>query len=588
MKLNSIIFSGLFSVVFALTSCSDFLDKEPDMRTTINSPESVRKLLVESYLNGNYALIGELSSDNMVDNNSPHVPYSSKDDKPVYYNLGTMSKMTEELFNFEPVKSSQAQDSPSAIWQGCYGAIAGANHALEAIDKLIAEGTDPKELSASKGEALLIRAYHHFILANIFCQAYKTPELSKADMGIPYVEEPETTLIHEYDRGNVADVYAKIKRDLEEGLPLIDDSNYENAEKAKYHFNEKAAHAFAARFYLFVRDYDKVIEHANIVLGGSEPSSALPLMRDWTKFKDCATFDAYADVWIDVDSPSNLMFLNTYSLAFRAYYGGYRYAVNHEAALGTLYGFVPTCTLKPHPTFMASGLLASGKQDYGLYSLSVNEKFQFTDKNAGIGYPRAVRREFTTEETLLCRAEAYILKGEIDKGVADMKVWDQSRQKLPTDQSKYFSELTRESIESFYSYRETGPDEFEGNEDSKYMVNDYSNFPNMGGQAIDEATRPYLDCVLHYRRLENIHNGMRFFDLKRYGIEYEHWIGKAEKELEPAKIIKLTWNDPRRAIQLPQEVIAAGLQGNPEPELENVGRAPIVNVNSISVPVISK
>lgn len=583
MKFNNIIYLGLVSAAFTFASCSDFLDKEPDMRTTINSPESVRKLLVESYFTGNYSLIGELSSDNMVDNNSPHIPYSSSDDKPIYYNLGTMSKMTEELFNFEPVKSSQAQDSPSAVWQGCYGAIAGANHALEAIEKLVAEGTDPSEVSASKGEALLIRAYNHFILANVFCQAYKGPELSKADLGIPYVEKPETSLIQKYERGTVADVYAKIKRDLEAGLPLIDDANYK---VPKYHFNEKAAHAFAARFYLFIRDYDKVIEQANIVLEGSDPSSAASLMRDWTKFKDCATLEAYTNVWIDTDSPSNLMFINTYSTAWRAYLG-YRYALNHEAAKATLFGFIPSQLVAPHPCYFASGLFISGKQDYGLYSSCMNEKFQYTDKVAGIGYPRYVRREFTTEETLLCRAEAYVLKGEIDKAVADLQVWDKARQNLPTDQSRNFREMTKESIAEFYHFVENADGTTEGNDDAKYMINDYSKFPNMGGVVIDSSIQPYLDCVLHFRRLENIHNGLRFFDLKRYGIEYEHAIGKDEKELAPAKTIRLSWDDPRRAIQLPQEVIAAGMTGNPEPVLEKVGPAPAVKALSTSV-IVSK
>lgn len=546
------------------------------MRTTINSPESVRKLLVESYFTGNYSMIGELSSDNIVDNNSPHVPYSSKDDKPIYYNLGTMSKMTEELFNFEPVKSSQQQDSPSAVWQGCYGAIAGANHALEAIDKLIAEGTDPSELSASKGEALLIRAYNHFILANVFCQAYKSPELSKADLGIPYVEKPETVLIGKYERGTVADVYAKIKRDLEEGLPLINDANYT---VSKYHFNEKAAHAFAARFYLYTREYDKVIEHANVVLDGENPASAAALMRDWTKFKGAATGDAYANVWLDYDSPSNLMFVSTYSLAWRMYAGSYRYALNHEAAQGSLFGFGPTWRITaPHPVFFASGLFISGKQDYGLYSSCIVEKFQYTDKVAGIGYPRIIRREFTTEETLLCRAEAYLFTNQKDKALEDLKVWDEARKKLPTDQSKSFIDFSEEAILDFYN-----PDV----DEAKYMLLDYSNFPNMGGSVVKGTDiEPYLNCVLHFRRLETIHDGTRFFDLKRYGIEYEHWIGKAEKDLAPAQIIKLTWNDPRRAIQIPQEVIAAGLPGNPA--VEAVSGTPEAKALKESAAIVSK
>ena len=49
---------------------------------------------------------------------------------------------------------------------------------------------------------------------------------------------------------------------------------------------------------------------------------------------------------------------------------------------------------------------------------------------------------------------------------------------------------------------------------------------------------------------------LRWNDIKRYGIEYSHArSGKADDEL--------LVNDPRRAVQIPQEVIAAGLEANP-------------------------
>jgi hypothetical protein len=44
--------------------------------------------------------------------------------------------------------------------------------------------------------------------------------------------------------------------------------------------------------------------------------------------------------------------------------------------------------------------------------------------------------------------------------------------------------------------------------------------------------------------------------LKRYGIEIEHVQGK-----DPARV--LVWNDDRRAIQLPQNIIALGIEPNP-------------------------
>ena len=46
-----------------------------------------------------------------------------------------------------------------------------------------------------------------------------------------------------YTRGTLAEVYSKIDADLIEGLPLITDEFYS---VPKYHFNQKAAYAFAA------------------------------------------------------------------------------------------------------------------------------------------------------------------------------------------------------------------------------------------------------------------------------------------------------------------------------------------------------
>ena len=64
-----------------------------------------------------------------------------------------------------------------------------------------------------------------------------------------------------------------------------------------------------------------------------------------------------------------------------------------------------------------------------------------------------------------------------------------------------------------------------------------------------------MNCVLHFRRLETIHEGLRWFDIKRYGIEVRHKQG-----LKPEMILK--WNDPRRAIEIPPTVIEAGMAPN--------------------------
>ena len=71
-----------------------------------------------------------------------------------------------------------------------------------------------------------------------------------------------------------------------------------------------------------------------------------------------------------------------------------------------------------------------------------------------------------------------------------------------------------------------------------------------------------LQCVLGFRRLETMHLGLRWFDVKRYGIE----IPRRQMNAQGRPVLKtdvLTKNDPRRAIQIPLRVRDAGLEANP-------------------------
>ena len=82
---------------------------------------------------------------------------------------------------------------------------------------------------------------------------------------------------------------------------------------------------------------------------------------------------------------------------------------------------------------------------------------------------------------------------------------------------------------------------------------------------------PYLQCVQHFRRIEFMFRGMRWFDIKRYGISYSHTIGK------DALVVTLNPNiaagelDKRLALQIPNEVIAAGIEPNVRAQLTTKG-----------------
>ena len=158
-----------------------------------------------------------------------------------------LAKMATKVELEEAVKELVAKDTELSMQitaLEAYKAIAAANHALEAIEKFEADGR-ADEVRNARGEALLCRAYAHFMLANLFCMPYN-PATADTELGVPYATEPETTLNPLYHRGTLQETYDKIEADLLEGLDLLPASY---AKAPAYHFTRKAAYVFASRFY---------------------------------------------------------------------------------------------------------------------------------------------------------------------------------------------------------------------------------------------------------------------------------------------------------------------------------------------------
>ena len=85
------------------------------------------------------------------------------------------------------------------------------------------------------------------------------------------------------------------------------------------------------------------------------------------------------------------------------------------------------------------------------------------------------------------------------------------------------------------------------------------------GFAIDaegSTQESMLHLVLNLRRTETWGEGLRWFDLKRYGIKVYRRAVNGNGQLTQATDSLLV-NDPRRAVQVPIRCIDAGLQPNP-------------------------
>lgn len=539
-------------VALSLSSCSEsFLDHPADNRTEIDNEDKIVKLLTSSYPSANYMWVSEMSSDNFIDNMTPHLPTKTWD-PPIlsFYNYAPYDRADDQLWVFEPASLATYSDydQPGQIWDGYYASIASVNAALQAIDEVAAKnGGMTATLKAARAEALLIRAYSHFCLVNVFCQPYKDDEASKRDIGIPYVTEVEDVVQKNYDRGNVADVYAKIQADLEEGIANLNEQIYQ---KPKWHFNNNAAHAFAARFYLYKREWQKVVDHANFVLG-TDNATLLNMMFDYAPLADAYYGSDFANIWQDPQQNNNLMLITTGSLMARRSLG-YRYSCAGPAAREV---FLITSGTHAFwrsyyvcPLTGAGGMFGSSTSDYGYLSGKLMEQFEYSDKIAGIGFPHILQRAFTANELLLERAEAKIMLRQYDAACEDLcAYWNNSVEKL-SDMDKatygnYINVATKQLIESWYS-----------NTEHSNCYADWDCTQNVSSSYVipHEAT-PYMNCLNEWRRWETSFEGLRFFDLKRWGRPIVH---ETRGYSEP---IVINPGDPRLAIEVPWEALSAGM-----------------------------
>jgi hypothetical protein len=171
--------------------------------------------------------------------------------------------------------------------------------------------------------------------------------------------------------------------------------------------------------------------------------------------------------------------------------------------------------------------------------------FEYTDVVQGIGFPHMMYPVLTSDETLLVRAEAYILKGDYENGADDLNVWG----------TRFYSGAsyqTSDQIAEFYNQMDYYTPE---NPTPKKPLNPEGFTVSAGKQ------ENLIHAVLAARRILLLHEGFRWFDVKRYGIEIYR---RSIKNNAVNEIIDfMPKDDNRRAIQLPQNVITAGVEANP-------------------------
>ena len=556
MKIKNIIYKGslMLASVAILASCSDQLDTLPDNRTTLDTPKKIAGLLVTAYPDRTPTLFNEWMSDN--------TDYMGAQN--------SQGNRGGDQYFFWQEQTEGGNDSPEMVWMLYYEGVYKANEALAAIE----DQGGPKNdiLRNSKGEALLIRAYDHFILANEFCRPYNGKTSTK-DAGLYYATgiADFSAAAEQSNRGTVADVYAKIAADIEAGIPLLNDTY----EVPKYHFNKQAAYAFATRFYLYYEKWEKAKEYADKLLGSNPAASlrdyralqAMPLSKSDQAVK-------IAEAYCSASADCNLLVQTSVSnagMALAPWLISKRYTLTNylsETELfqsNNIWGTSSNLIWKPFT-------VNQGESNFALL-MKLPREFEVINTTTGTGFLHTLNVDFTMDEALLNRAEAEIMLGQNDAACADMTIW----------MKNFFNTNVTLTPTSVQTYFKTVPYAYA---DAAKMVPSFKKHisPRFTIDAEGSVQESLLQCLLNFRRIETVHQGMRWMDIRRYNIEIPRRLiganGKPSKNLD-----WLEKDDPRQVVQIPQSIREAGVAGNPAKAL--VAGAKLVDLSQYKLPVLS-
>ena len=556
MKIKNIIYKGsmMLASVAILASCADQLDTLPDNRTTLDTPKKIAGLLVTAYPDRTPTLFNEWMSDN--------TDYMGAQN--------SQGNRGGDQYFFWQEQTEGGNDSPEMVWMLYYEGVYKANEALAAIE----DQGGPKNdiLRNSKGEALVLRAYNHFVLANEFCRPYNGKTSTK-DAGLYYATgiADFSAAAEQSVRGTVADVYAKIAEDIEAGIPLINDTY----EVPKYHFNKQAAYAFATRFYLYYEKWEKAKEYADKLLGSNPAASlrdyaslqAMPLSKSEQAVK-------IAEAYCSASADCNLLIQTSVSnagMALAPWLTSKRYTLTNylsETELfqsNNIWGTSSNLIWKPFTVNQAESNFA--------LLMKLPREMEIVNTTTGSGYLRTLNVDFTMDEALLNRAEAEIMLGQNDAACADMTIW----------MKNFFNTNVTLTPTSVQTYFKTVPYAYA---DADKMVPSFKKHisPRFTIGVEGSVQESLLQCMLNFRRIETVHQGLRWMDIRRYNIEIPRRLigvnGRPSKNLD-----WLEKDDPRQVVQIPQSIREAGVAGNPVKAL--AAGAKVVDLSLYKLPVLS-
>lgn len=264
-------------------------------------------------------------------------------------------------------------------------------------------------------------------------------------------------------------------------------------------------------------------------------------------------FEVITNHFIDASQPANLLLMTAYSkmgLCFTGPYSVYsKYAAGNYLATNETGIALATLLGTNNNGFFATPMKVYKATNHDKTTFwKLPYLFEYTDPVAQIGYYRTVYPAFTADQVLLERAEAYIITDQFDEAVADINIWLSNISKTDWNLSKEDINAKMSTVAYATGMAST--------------VKKHLNAPFLPGLAENSMKENLLQFCLLCKRVDSYAQGLRWFDVKRYGIEIQRRVMGSDGQPSQVGDI-LTVDDERRAIQVPKKVIDAGYTPNP-------------------------
>ncbi|MET4545648.1 tetratricopeptide (TPR) repeat protein [Pedobacter africanus] len=227
----------LVAVQLSTSGCKKYLDEKPVKSVvTINTLKDLQAILNNDLYTQNYISITTAGADEYYLNNE---------------NYGSLNEPSRLIYLWD-------KNSYHGPWAQCYRLVYYANVVLQELDKI--EGGSEIERNYIKGQALFLRAFFFYELAQVYCKPYTADAATDPGIALRIVPDLEVAS----KRASVAQTYEQIIKDLKAAAGYLKPTREFVSRPYK-----ASAYGLLSRTFMAMRDYEQALHYANLYLEAS-------------------------------------------------------------------------------------------------------------------------------------------------------------------------------------------------------------------------------------------------------------------------------------------------------------------------------